>query len=669
MPGDPNDGRQYESGERIRMSATLENQAAPVSTGIPGLDYEIALSGANVTELARSIYQSAERLGVPLQGVLPPMEMPLGDIVDRQLTRAWTIQFRGLTKAMQAKLPSLLDMLARVEYSVGEFQNAQRDFMALALLGEDQDLQAMARFHAFRSAIERPNFPDASVELRYAASLSPRLFAPVQLDRFDPEQLVYSDVIGHTIRCTTRNTLQREDVFVRTLETQYLDRTVQEVFDDQKKLAAINHRAILPVRGTGHVTADGKRPFFVTFLYEASTVDQYVQRSGVISTRDFLPLYLSLVEGLQAAHAAGVLHRGIRPEYILIRRKVSGYSGVITNFGVPLKRSFYDHHFSNPSHLSATIFGRTLANALDYVAPEQVGKRNEPVSEATDVYSLAKVACLALFATPHPALNHWRLAGEGIAGILHDCLHEDPSRRLTTTKLKDRLTALMDPQQLQKARPGNIDPKMAALLATYQPPPGVGMTAVPVVPAGMAVRRRLSAREVIWNWRLQILKWGSVIILVSMVLAVVAAVFWNPGAPAVSRNTPVIASGQLLLLDKPVANAKIKLINESNEAGVRPWAKTDSEGRFTFTTAQPGDGAPPGRYKVIIEKEPTLDRTRLIPNVAETDPNFRIYLSSPHLMDTDVHRAYSNEREPKLRLVIDPEGNKDIKLVINYLGT
>jgi serine/threonine protein kinase len=647
------------------MSATIDT---PATTGIPALDYEIALSGADVSDLGRTIYQTAERLGVPLQGILPPMEMPLGDIVDRSLTRNWTIQFRSLGKAVQAKLPMLLDMLARVEYSVGEFQNAQRDFMALALTGEDNEWQALARYHAFRSAIERPNFPDASVELRYAASLSPREFAPVQLDRFDPEQLVYSDVIGHTIRCTTRNTLQREDVFVRTLEPHYLDRTMQEVFEDQKKLATVNHRAILPVRGTGHVSPDGKRPFFVTFLYEASTVDQYVQRSGVISARDFLPLYLSLVEGLQAAHTAGVLHRGIRPEYILIRRKVSGYSGVITNFGLPLKRSFYEFPFTNPSQLSATIFGRTLANALDYVAPEQLGKRSEPVSDKTDIYSLAKVACLALFATPHPALNHWRLAGEGIAGMLHDCLQEDPAKRPTVEELKQRLMAQMDPVQLQKVKPGNIDPKMAALLATYQPPPGVGMTAVPVVPAGMAIRRRLSTREVLWNWRLQILKWGSVVVLLTMVLAVVAAVFWNPGAPAARGKGPVYASGQLLLLDKPVANAKIKLINETNEAGIRPWAETDSEGRFTFTTSQPGDGAPPGHYKVVIEKEPTLDRSRMIPNVAETDPNFRIYLASPHLMDTDVHRAYSNERETKLRLTIDPDGNRNIKLVINWLG-
>lgn len=650
------------------MSTATETMM-PIATGLPELDYEIALSGAGpeVSELARAVYQTAERLEIPLQGVLPPMVMPLGDIVDRQLTRAWTNKFRAMNKAVQARLPMLVDILARVEYSVGEFQNAQRNFMAIALLGEDQAQQALARFHAFRSAVERPHLSDASVELRYAASLSPRLFAPVQLERFDPEQVVYSDVLGQTIRCTTRNTLQKEDVFIRTIDSTFMDRTPQQVFDDQKKLATVNHRAVLPIRGTGHVTPDGQRPFFVSLLYEASTVDQYVQRSGVISPRDFLPLYLSLVEGLMAAHAAGVLHRGIRPDYVLIRRKVSGYSGVMINFGIPLKKDFYQFEISNPAHLSATQFGRTLANTLDYAAPEQLGKRSEPVSEATDVYSLAKVACLALFATPHPALNHWRLAGEGIAGILHDCLHEDPARRMTLGKLKEKLTILQEPQD-KKNKQNLADPKMAALLATYQPPPGVGMTAVPVVPSGMAVRRRLSGREVLWSWRFQMLKWGSALILLGMVAAVVAAIFWNPGGVAVNKKNPVIASGTLMLLDKPIADAYIRLVPENFDSSVRPWARTDSEGKFTFTTAQPGDGAPPGRYKVVVEKEPKLDRSRLIPNVSESDENFRRLLGSPLMMETDVHRLYSNERDTKIRLTLEPGGNTELKIVLNYLG-
>ncbi|HMP18543.1 MAG TPA: carboxypeptidase-like regulatory domain-containing protein, partial [Gemmatales bacterium] len=246
-------------------------------------------------------------------------------------------------------------------------------------------------------------------------------------------------------------------------------------------------------------------------------------------------------------------------------------------------------------------------------------------------------------------------------------LQEDPAKRLTVSQLKERLTALQDPETL-KAKGLTADPKMAALIASYQPPPGVGMTAVPVVPAGMAIRRRMSTREILWNWRFTMLKWGSAVVVLLMVAAMIAAIFWNPGAPHINHKNPVLASGQLLLLDKPIANATIRLIPEGFESNVRPYAKTDSNGMFSFTTAQPGDGAPPGRYKVVIEKEPELDRNRLMPNVSESDPFYRALIGSPLMLETDVHRNYSSERDTKLKLILEPEGNRNIKLVLNYLG-
>ncbi|MFT3882393.1 MAG: hypothetical protein QM703_22420 [Gemmatales bacterium] len=43
-------------------------------------------------------------------------------------------------------------------------------------------------------------------------------------------------------------------------------------------------------------------------------------------------------------------------------------------------------------------------------------------------------------------------------------------------------------------------------------------------------------------------------------------------------------------------------------------------------------------------------------------------LESPLLMETDVHRAYSSEKDTKLRLVIEPDGSTDLKIILNYLG-
>jgi len=635
-------------------------------SGLPTLDLEVAVCGLGVADLAQAILDAARRLGVPLTGELPAMVAPLGEVADRQLTRTRTLQLRALPGNVQARLPTLTDLLARVEFMVGEFQNAQRDFMAAAMTLEEPAAQALSRYHAYRSALERPHLLDASVELRHALSQAPGRYTPVSLDRFDPEQVVYSDCLGVTLRCKTRGGIgQADDVFVRTLDPSLLARPVAEVFEDQKKLAGIKQKALLPVRGTGHA-GERHQPFITTAYYEGTPLDLYVMRSGVIAPKDFIPLFMSWIEALEAAHQAGVFHRGLRADYVWIRRKVSGFSGVITNFGLALSPRFYQHEVDNPAALAHTTFGRTLANALDFAAPE-VLTQGSGTPEAADVYALGKVACMALFSTPHPSLNHWRVAGETLAGILHDCVAADPARRPTVVQLKERVSELLDPE-LAKAKLGSIDPKMAALIASYQPPPGVGMATVPVVPSGIPVRRRLSAREVLWAWRFQMLKWGSLSVILLMIAALVIAVFWNPGAPAAARTGPVPVRGVLTILDHPIAGAKITLIPENGD-GPRPHARTDTNGEFILSTVTPGDGAPPGRYRAIIEKEPVQDTARIMPNVSETDPLFRRQLVSPVIMDTEVHQNYSKlDRANKLVVVIDPEGNPNLRIVLNYLG-
>ena len=60
----------------------------------------------------------------------------------------------------------------------------------------------------------------------------------------------------------------------------------------------------------------------------------------------------------------------------------------------------------------------------------------------------------------------------------------------------------------------------------------------------------------------------------------------------------VRVQGEVLLDDKPLPNAKIMLMPES---GGRPVTGTsDAQGKFQLTTSHPGDGAPPGNYKVSV---------------------------------------------------------------------
>ena len=69
------------------------------------------------------------------------------------------------------------------------------------------------------------------------------------------------------------------------------------------------------------------------------------------------------------------------------------------------------------------------------------------------------------------------------------------------------------------------------------------------------------------------------------------------------RPELVEATGTVKLNGEPVADAWIFFMPEAGNPIMRPSrARTDSEGNFRLSTYGKGDGIPPGKYKVGIEK-------------------------------------------------------------------
>jgi hypothetical protein len=69
-------------------------------------------------------------------------------------------------------------------------------------------------------------------------------------------------------------------------------------------------------------------------------------------------------------------------------------------------------------------------------------------------------------------------------------------------------------------------------------------------------------------------------------------------------DTPVPVSGKVTLDGQPVAGAAIQFVPDGNGARRPASAGTESDGSYRITTHNPGDGALPGEYKVVITWEP-----------------------------------------------------------------
>ncbi|WP_437795547.1 AAA family ATPase [Sorangium sp. So ce693] len=92
-----------------------------------------------------------------------------------------------------------------------------------------------------------------------------------------------------------------------------------------------------------------------------------------------LDLTAALAEGLAAVHAAGLIHRDLRPHNVLVD---AGGAVKITSFGIDAEITRAHERLYAPA---------VIADVLPYVSPEQTGRMNRGVDYRTDLYALGVI--------------------------------------------------------------------------------------------------------------------------------------------------------------------------------------------------------------------------------------------------------------------------------------
>jgi len=121
------------------------------------------------------------------------------------------------------------------------------------------------------------------------------------------------------------------------------------------------------------------RPFMAMEYVDGVPIDRYC-RDQQASLRECLQLVVQVAAALAHAHARLVVHRDLKPGNILVSTDGNVH---LLDFGIAKLLE------AEPSESPLTqLTGRALT--LDYASPEQI--RGQPISTASDVYSLAVVA-------------------------------------------------------------------------------------------------------------------------------------------------------------------------------------------------------------------------------------------------------------------------------------
>ncbi len=169
-------------------------------------------------------------------------------------------------------------------------------------------------------------------------------------------------------------------VAIKILKDEYMgDPGFLERFRAEARHAAlVNHEGIASVFDYGEENGSA---FLVMELVPGEALSTILEREGALSSDKTLDIVAQTASALQAAHAAGLVHRDIKPGNLLI---TPDGRVKITDFGIA--------RIADQVPLTAT--GQVMGT-VQYLSPEQAS--GHAASPATDIYSLGIVAyeCLA----------------------------------------------------------------------------------------------------------------------------------------------------------------------------------------------------------------------------------------------------------------------------------
>jgi len=190
----------------------------------------------------------------------------------------------------------------------------------------------------------------------------------------------------------------------------------RERFLRESRLAArLDHPAVVPVYDARE--EDGEL-IVAMRLVEGGDLRKLIERDGPLPPARAVSLLGQVADALDAAHAAGIVHRDVKPHNIL----VEGDRAYLSDFGLAKATA------GTGAASSASIVG-----TVEYMAPEQW--RGERVGPPADIYSLGCVLYEALTGIAPYARKDGDVEPElpqGIDEVVERAVSKDPERRYAT---------------------------------------------------------------------------------------------------------------------------------------------------------------------------------------------------------------------------------------------
>ena len=206
--------------------------------------------------------------------------------------------------------------------------------------------------------------------------MSPRAGATLS-GRYKLERLIATGGMGQVWEATDNRLGRRVAVKVLKQEFSSDPEFLERFRAEARTVAMLNHPGIAAVHDYGETDIDGegRTAYLVMELINGEPLNSVIKRSGRLSLRHALDMLEQTGRALQVAHAAGLVHRDVKPGNILI---TPNGQVKLTDFGIA----------KAVDAAPVTQTGMVMGTA-QYIAPEQA--LGQDATAASDVYSLGVV--------------------------------------------------------------------------------------------------------------------------------------------------------------------------------------------------------------------------------------------------------------------------------------
>jgi serine/threonine protein kinase len=193
---------------------------------------------------------------------------------------------------------------------------------------------------------------------------------------------------------------------------------------------------------------EGDQTYLVMELLDGEDLAARQERAGKMEVEELIDIMLPVCSAVSAAHAAGVIHRDIKPQNIFLARGVHGIVAKVLDFGISKAQGG-----GPPQALTGTD---AVIGTPYYLAPEQVAD-NRASSPASDQYAIGVVLyeCLsgvrpfqadslflvlqAIVGGAHaPLSTHRPDVDPALAAVVRRAMDVDPSRRFPSVTMLAR---------------------------------------------------------------------------------------------------------------------------------------------------------------------------------------------------------------------------------------